>query len=115
MEKNVIQKISLLDNHVIATGGGAVLNHENVKTMKKSGKLVWLRATPETIHKRMTLDSNTEEYRPALTDKGVFEEIGETLSIRNPIYEKAMDIAIDTDCMAPEDICRIIQEKLMGR
>jgi len=113
MEKNVIQKLSLLDRHVVATGGGVVLNSENVYTMKKSGKLVWLRATPETIHSRMTMDRNTEKSRPALTDKGVFEEIEETLSIRNPIYEKAMDIAVDTDHMMPEDICDIIHDKLI--
>ena len=114
IEKKVIQKLSLLDRHVIATGGGAVLNGENVNTMKKSGKLVWLRAKPETIHRRMTLDCNTEKSRPALTDKGIFEEIAETLNIRNPIYQKAMDIAIDTDQLTPEDICRIIKEKLIG-
>jgi len=114
IEKNVIQKLSVLDRHVIATGGGAVLDHENVMAMKKSGKLVWLRAKSETIHRRMTLDSKTEESRPALTDKGVFQEIKETLNIRNSIYRKAMDIAIDTDQLKPEDICGIIQGKLIG-
>jgi len=114
IEKKAIQKLSLLDRHVIATGGGAVLNVENVNTMKKSGKLVWLKAKPETIHRRMTMDCNTEKSRPALTDKGVFGEIEETLKIRNPIYQEAMDIAIDTDQLTPEDICRIIQEKLIG-
>jgi len=114
IEKHIIQKLSLLDRHVIATGGGAVLDGENIKTMKKSGKLVWLRAKSETIHRRMTLDSQTEESRPALTGKGVFQEIEETLSIRNPIYRKAMDIAIDTDQLTPEDICGIIREKLIN-
>ncbi len=113
IEKKVIQKLSLLDRHVIATGGGAVLNGENVSTMKKSGKLVWLKATPETIHRRMTMDCETEKSRPALTDKGVFGEIEETLNIRNPIYREAMDIAIDTDQLTPEDICSMIQEKLI--
>jgi len=113
MEKNMIQKLSLLDRHVIATGGGVILNNENVYAMKKSGKLVWLRAKPETIHERMAMDADTENSRPALTDKGIFEEIEETLKIRNPIYETAMDIDIPTDQMAPEDICSIIQEKLV--
>ena len=114
MEKKVIQRLSLLNRYVIATGGGAVLNDENVSHMKRSGKLVWLRAKPETVHRRMALDTSTEKSRPALTDKGVFAEIEETLKIRDPIYKKAMDVAIDTDHMAPEEVCSIIWEKLVG-
>jgi len=35
-EKHVLKRLSSLDKHVIATGGGAILDEENVKNMKKS-------------------------------------------------------------------------------
>jgi shikimate kinase len=44
IEKQVIQRACERDNQVVATGGGAVLDEENVKRMKDSGVPVWLRA-----------------------------------------------------------------------
>lgn len=108
MEKAVIAQLSGLKNRVIATGGGAILKEENIANMKKSGKVVWLKARPGTIQKRMAGDLNTTDFRPALTDKGIFDEIEETLSIRNPLYETAMDFFIDTDELSIDSVCRKI-------
>lgn len=112
IEKGIIRKLSRLNHHVIATGGGAVLDPENVGIMRTTGKVVWLKARPETIARRMANDKSTGNNRPALTDKGIFDEIEETLNFRNPIYEGAMDFSIDTDWMTIEEICAIIQNRL---
>ena len=111
-EKAVIKKLSSLDKHVIATGGGAILDEENVKNMKKSGVSIWLRANPETVKDRILKDETTEDLRPSLTSKGLMEEIEETLIYRNPFYEKAMDFFVDTDNLDIENVCLIIQKKL---
>ncbi|MDM8538437.1 shikimate kinase, partial [Desulfobacterales bacterium HSG17] len=47
-EQAVIKSLCTLNNHVIATGGGAVLNPDNVKNMKKNGEVIWLKASNET-------------------------------------------------------------------
>lgn len=113
IESDVIKRVCDLDDHVVATGGGAVLNDKNVKHMKRSGKLVWLKATPETIKKRILQDKNTKDFRPALTSKGSVEEIQETLLIRNPYYEKAMDFDVDTDDIGIDEVCHDIIKKLV--
>lgn len=112
IEKGIIRKLSCLNHHVIATGGGAVLDPENVGVMRTTGKVIWLKARPETIARRMVNDKSTGNNRPALTDKGIFDEIEETLNFRNPIYERAMDFSIDTDWMTIEEICTIIQSRV---
>ncbi len=112
IEKEVIRKLSRLNHHVIATGGGAVLDPENVGIMRTTGKVIWLKARPETIARRMANDKSTGNSRPALTDKGIFDEIEETLNFRNPIYEGAMDFSIDTDGMIIEEICDLIQDRV---
>jgi len=112
IESDVIKRVCNLDDHVVATGGGAVLNDKNVKHMKRSGKLVWLKAMPETIKKRILKDKNTKDCRPALTLKGSVEEIQETLLIRNPYYEKAMDFDVDTDDIGIDEVCHAIIKKL---
>lgn len=112
IESDIIKRVCALDDHVVATGGGAVLNDKNVKHMKRSGKLVWLKATPETIKKRVLQDKNTKDFRPPLTSKGSVEEIHETLLNRNPFYEKAMDFDVDTDDIGIDEVCHAIIKKL---
>ena len=112
IESDIIKRVCALDDHVVATGGGAVLNDKNVKLMKRSGKLVWLKATPETIKKRILQDKNTKDFRPPLTSKGSVEEIHETLLNRNPFYEKAMDLDVDTDDIGIDEVCHAIIKKL---
>ncbi|RLC26237.1 MAG: shikimate kinase [Deltaproteobacteria bacterium] len=111
-EKHVLKRLSSLDKHVIATGGGAILDEENVKNIKKSGVSIWLRATPETVKDRILKDETTEDSRPSLTSKGLMEEIEETLIYRNPFYEKAMDFSVYTDNIDIKNVCLTIQKKL---
>jgi shikimate kinase len=112
MEKQVIQSVCERDRRVVATGGGVVLDEENVNRMRDSGVLVWLRANINTIESRMAQDPLTRDFRPPLTSEGVVDEIRETLLWRNPYYEKAMDFIVDTDLIGIEAICDTILQKL---
>ena len=114
IEKRMIQCACERDNQVVATGGGAVLDEDNVKRMKGSGVLVWLKANINTIEKRIIEDNTTQDFRPALTSKGSVAEIQETLLTRNPFYEKAMDFFVDTDFMDIEAVCDTIIQKIKG-
>ena len=114
MEKQVIQRTCERDDQVVATGGGAVLDEDNVKRMKDSGVIVWLKADIKTIQKRIIEDSATRDFRPALTSKGSLEEIQETLLGRNPYYEKAMDFFVDTDFMDIDTVCDTVIKRIKG-
>jgi shikimate kinase len=108
-EKRVVRKIASRDFHIVATGGGAVLDPGNVRVMREKGKLIWLRVRPETVMVRLRNDPGAVDARPALTSKGLYGEIGETLSIRSAIYEKAADVCVDTD---GKSVRRIVEEIL---
>ena len=114
IEKRVIQCACERDNQVVATGGGAVLDEDNVKRMKDSGVIVWLKADIRTIEKRIIEDNTTRDFRPSLTSKGSVEEVRETLLTRNPFYERAMDFFVDTDFMDIEAVCDTIIQKIKG-
>jgi shikimate kinase len=104
-EANLVQKVSRTDGSVIATGGGAVLDPENVKVMRGSGQLIWLRATIDTIRRRMQHDDQTEASRPSLTSQSALDEIETTLAEREPVYRAAMHMSIDTDNASVDKIC----------
>lgn len=114
IEKQTLKDICRQEGQVVATGGGIVLDKENIELMRKNGIVIWLRADPDTILSRMIGDSNTVSLRPALTDQDLMSEIRQTLSERRPLYKKAMTRAIDTDDKTIPDvaseICTLLKE-----
>ncbi len=109
IEKSVILKTTLLDRHIVATGGGAVLNPENIDNMKRAGKIVWIRVRHETAKARMACDPCTKDQRPALPFSVVSDERPLFIE-RQLLYRKACDFAIDSDKMEVELISRKILE-----
>ena len=89
---------------VVSCGGGAAMREENVRLMKEAGKIVLLRAKPETILRRVSGDDG----RPLLQGRKTAEGIRELMEERRPRYEAACDLAVDTDQKDIEEICREI-------
>ncbi len=112
LEKDLIHRLSKLQGHIIAPGGGAVLDPDNVRRMQQSGLVVWLTATPETIGRRISSDPKTPDQRPALTDQGVLEEITSVLEERTPLYAAAAGLILATDNMDTETVCDRILDSL---
>ena len=115
MERSTLRQICTKDRQVVATGGGVVLDADNIKAMKASGTVVWLEASAATIQERMRQDKNTENFRPALTDKGRMEEIEDMLLKRNPYYESASDLFIQTDNATIDLITHKIVQKIKDK
>lgn len=107
IETDMIKKISRKKNVIISTGGGAVLKQENMDALRKTGIIICLMATPETILKRTSINSD----RPLLKVENPFEKINELLNFRRPFYEKA-DIIIDTEHKTPLQIAEEIIERV---
>jgi len=117
-EKSVIEEISKGSNLIIAPGGGAVLDTDNVNALKRNGLIIWLKADQQALLKRIQKDQGSSTRRPTLTGKGTLEEIEETISEREPFYEKASEIQVDTSALdveaVVEDILTVLKGK-MGR
>jgi len=64
--------------------------------MKRNGFVVLLEADIETIHKRLTEDTEGQAQRPGLTNMKQYEEIRYLLEYRRPFYKEAADYRIDT-------------------
>ncbi len=115
MEKDVTGNICKLNNVVVATGGGVILDPENIDAIKKSGIVIWLCAEPDTIYRRISGDEKTDEFRPSLTDKGLYKEVEETLDFRKPLYTKAMDFYIDTDNIDIDEVVDLSLKEIKKR
>ena len=104
MEAQVIADLTSRPSLVIAAGGGAPMREESRTAMRAGGSVVWLTASPATIHARMTGDETTATRRPSLTDRGPLDEILHVLSAREPIYREAAHVEVDTENKTPESL-----------
>jgi shikimate kinase len=107
IETEKIERVSREENVIISTGGGAVLKKQNMDALKKTGIVICLMATPETILKRT---GNSDE-RPLLKVEKPLEKINELLQFRRQYYEQA-DIIINTEEKSPLQIAEEIIEKI---
>jgi len=118
VEKRIIEEISKEDNLVIALGGGAVLDPDNIVNLERNGLIIYLKADQQTLLRRMEQDPRTFGSRPTLTGKGTIEELEEMMAHRDPFYDKASKIQFDTSALdvetVVEDILDILQIE-MGR
>jgi shikimate kinase len=112
IEKNVIQDVSGLSGHVVALGGGAILDPQNWDCIVSSGTTITLSYPPEIIEKR----SRKKNQRPLLNQKCSEERlrrIVDLLQIRNPIYQKA-DLVIHLNEELPKNAVAAILETYLG-
>ena len=116
IEKRIIEEVSKEDHLIIATGGGAVLDNGNLRSLKKNGLIIWLKADQQVLLRRMDQDPRTNANRPTLTGKGILDELGEMVEIRSPFYEKASDVQLDTSTLdieaVVERVLSIIEERM---
>ena len=91
-EAEVIRELSSLSDIVLATGGGAILNLDTRAVMKQSGKVIYLRASINSIMLRTSNDKN----RPLLQTADPRAKIEELARQREPLYAEVADLVIDT-------------------
>lgn len=108
LEKKAISHLNSIQNAVISTGGGSLLDLDNVIALKKMGKLIYLN-TP--------IDVLLERFRygklPAFLDPndlaGSLEKVYQE---RSSVYKKHADIIINTEKMSIPRIVKTILEEL---
>ena len=106
IESQLVIDIGKSSNSIVSCGGGVVIRPQNVENMKKSGKIVFLTARPETILERV----KNGKDRPLLNGHMNVEYISEMMEKRRVFYEGAADFRVSTDDKTVGEICtEIIQ------
>ena len=104
-EREMVREAAALEGHVVATGGGVMMDDENIRLLKGSGWLVCLTASPDVILRRT---SAALQNRPLLGGGEPRERIEALLKLRAPFYAKA-DVAVDT---SDRPVKEIVEEVL---
>jgi shikimate kinase len=96
LEKELVARFRHSRGQVLATGGGVVLDPENVKALRENGIIIWLTAEPAAIQARLEQDRPRDANRPSLTGGDPVQEVTEVLKDRYPLYQAAAQITVDT-------------------
>lgn len=95
------------DHMVIATGGGMPIREENRRLLAVLGRVVYLKASPETIYGRVKEDT----ARPLLQCENPMKRIEEMLAIREPLYEAGAAVVVDVDGLRQAETASEIIER----
>lgn len=96
-ETETICKVAEYHNAVISTGGGVVLNEDNMIALRKKGIVITLTASVNVILERTGRRKNT---RPLLEEEDRRQIIVDLLETRQALYQRA-DLILDTSELSP--------------
>ncbi len=112
IERQVLARACKLPEVVVATGGGAVVDPSNRDLIKRSGMVVCLEASPQTIYRRLQEDVEVSgAIRPLLAGPDPLGRITELKGSREAFYAVA-DWTVHTDNLSVGEVC---QEIMRGR
>jgi shikimate kinase len=115
VEKDLLLETSKFNKFVISLGGGTILDPDNLKIVKSSGLLIYLKADIEYIYKRLRYKSDRPIFKSKdghwLRDEELKNRIGELFKVREPVYNMA-DLTFNTDKMSVGKTVDVIVEKI---
>jgi shikimate kinase len=99
VETETLEELSHTEKAIISLGGGTIVSDVNIKILKGSGNLIYLKMSNEAAYERLrykrdrpALKSETGEF----SEKELMKRINELMYKRSTYYEQA-DFTIDTD------------------
>ncbi len=101
LEHAATLQLETRSNLVISTGGGLILNPDNLASLRKHALVICLWASPEKIWQRVRRQS----HRPLLETENPKEKIHQMLQARSPYYRKA-DVLVNTDFRTIKEVTR---------
>ncbi|WP_428420123.1 shikimate kinase [Methylibium sp.] len=92
LEQEVIAELCASRPGVLATGGGAVLREANRQALHNGGTVLYLRSSPEELHRRLRHDTQ----RPLLQVKDPRAKLQQLYRERDPLYRETAHFVIET-------------------
>ncbi|MES9870931.1 MAG: shikimate kinase AroK [Sedimenticola sp.] len=109
-EKAVIDELTQREGLVLATGGGAVLDHENRAWLSARGFVVYLFCSPEQQYERTLRDRN----RPLLQTEDPLSRLRALMEQRDPIYRQLADLVVQSEKRSAVSVAKEIVKRVQS-
>jgi shikimate kinase len=111
LEERCIDGLASIGSGVIvATGGGLPAIPGMMDRLNRMGTCIYLKASLDTLWKRLCIDPRQLEDRPLLKDSGE-EGLRRLLKDREQIYSQAA-IMLDTDKLSVDEVCHLVAAQI---
>ncbi len=107
-ERDMLDELSQLDDIILATGGGAVVDPVNRKHLSDRGLVIYLCTPLETLLERTRLDKS----RPLLQEEDPLQKLKQSVEEREPLYREIADLIIETDNRTVRQIVNYLRDNV---
>ena len=99
LERQVVTRVAATDRHVVAAGGGTLIDEENARLLKTRGVVILLLCALPILQRRLAVGSN----RPSLTGQGSAEaELAQVWEARRVRYHAVADVTYDVSAQSAD-------------
>mgnify|MGYP006306095743 CR=1 FL=1 len=110
IEKRFLNRYSCRNYQVVATGGGIVLDEENIAMMKATGIMLYLSGTVNALYEHIKDDTT----RPLLLVDDPKTRLADILHTRDSLYRKA-DLVVSIDGKSRDQLRDELEHSLEGK
>jgi shikimate kinase len=104
-ELALTKELSATDGMILSPGGGWITQQGSVELLRSTGRIIYLRASPEAVARRL----RRVETRPLLAGRDPVVALRELYAKRRALYETA-DVTLDTERLARQQlIARVVE------
>ena len=89
IEHNLLHEVAEFEDVIISCGGGTPCFFDNIDYINRQGETVYLKCTPEVLHKHLSMGKTVRPLLLNKTPEQVKTYIEEQLQVREPFYSKA--------------------------
>ncbi len=107
-EAEMLRELLKINNIVLATGGGVILNKENRELLKQNGTIVYIRATVDDLWNRTRHDKS----RPILQTLDLQAKLAELYDQRDPIYRETAHVIVESGKQSILQMVKLIAQQL---
>ncbi|MGK5595187.1 MAG: shikimate kinase [Parachlamydiaceae bacterium] len=107
LESSVIANLDCPEGSVVALGGGAILQEENIRLIKSKGFILYLKVDKDILWGRLRSKKILPAYLDSTDTKKSFEQLYVS---RHSIYEKTADATLHLSCMSEKNVVEKIIE-----
>ena len=101
IERNMLHEVAEFEDVVISCGGGTPCFFDNMEYMNSQSQVVWLKASPEVLHKHLLMGKGDRPLLKGKTPDELIAFIREQLQYREQFYSKArytLDVSLMDNC-----------------
>ena len=103
-EKKMVDNLTKINDSIIATGGGAILDSDSRQRLQSRGFVVYLKSSIEILAER----TQNDKHRPLLQNRERTKTIAKLMRQRAPLYESIAGMTIDTSSASVKQIVQKI-------